>query len=42
MEDTGFHVLGNNVDKSIYVRFIASRMVNTGDINPVQPEYGDR
>ena len=36
MEDTGFHVLCNTVDESIYVRLISSRILKTGDIDPVQ------
>ena len=41
MEDTGFHVLCNAVDKSIWVAFDFEPYGETGDINPVQPEYGD-
>lgn len=41
MEDTGFHVICNAVDKSIWVAFDFEPYGETGDINPVQPEYGD-
>lgn len=41
MEDTGFYVICNAVDKSIWVAFDFEPYGETGDINPVQPEYGD-
>ena len=41
MEDTGFHVLCNAVDKSIWAAFDFEPYGETGDINPVQPENGD-
>lgn len=41
MEDTGFYVICNAVDKSIWVAFNFEPYGETGDINPVQPEYGD-
>ena len=41
MEDTGFYVICNAVDKSIWVAFDFEPYGETGDINPVHPEYGD-
>lgn len=41
MEDTGFYVICNAVDKSIWVAFDFEPYGETGDINPVQPEFGD-
>lgn len=41
MEDTGFYVICNAVDKSIWLAFDFELYGETGDINPVQPEYGD-
>lgn len=41
MEDTGFYVICNAVDKSIWVAFDFEPYGESGDINPVQPEYGD-
>lgn len=40
MEDTGFYVICNAVDKSIWVAFDFEPYGETGDINPVHPEYG--
>ena len=41
VEDTGFYVICNAVDKSIWVAFDFEPYSDTGDVNPVQPEYGD-
>ena len=41
MEDTGFYVICNAVDKSIWLAFDFEPYGETGEINPVQPEYGD-
>lgn len=41
MEDIGFYVICNAVDKSIWVAFYFEPYGETGDINPVHPEYGD-
>ncbi|MCJ1344923.1 hypothetical protein MMC31_003128 [Peltigera leucophlebia] len=40
MEDTGFYIICNAVDKSIWVAFDFEPYGETGDINPVKPEYG--
>ena len=41
MEDSDFYVIYNAVDKSIWVAFDFEPYDETGEINPVQPEYGD-
>lgn len=41
MEDTGFYVICNAVDKSIWIAFDFEPYGETGDINLIQPEYGD-
>ena len=41
MEDTGFYVICNAVDKSIWIAFDFEPYGETGDLKPVQPEYGD-
>ena len=41
IEDTGFYVICNAVDKSIWVAFDFEPYGETGDINPVRPDYGD-
>lgn len=41
MEDTGFYVLCNAVDKSIWIAFDFEPYGETGEIKPVQPEYGN-
>lgn len=38
MEDTGFYVICNAVDKSIWIAFDFEPYGETGDINPVHPE----
>jgi hypothetical protein len=40
MEDTGFYVICNAVDKSVWVAFDFESMAETGEIDPVWPEYG--
>ncbi len=40
MEDTGFYVICNAVDKSIWVAFDFEPIAETGEIAPVWPEYG--
>ncbi|KAL9043873.1 MAG: hypothetical protein Q9214_002953 [Letrouitia sp. 1 TL-2023] len=41
MEDTGFYVICNAVDKSIWVAFDFEPYGKTGEIDPVRPEHGD-
>ena len=41
MKDTGFYVICNAVDKSIWIAFDFEPYGETGDLNPVKPEYGD-
>ena len=41
MEDTGFFVICNAVDKSIWVAFDFEPYGETSEINPVRPENGD-
>lgn len=40
-QDTGFFVVCNAFDKSIWVAFDFEPYGKTGDIEPVRPEYGD-
>ncbi|KAI9889058.1 MAG: hypothetical protein M1814_005847 [Vezdaea aestivalis] len=40
-EDTGFYVICNAVDKSIWVAFDFEPDAETGDIQPVRPEHGE-
>lgn len=42
MEDTGFYVICNAVDKSIWVAFDFEPFGETGKINSVRPEFGNR
>ena len=41
IEDTGFYVICNAIDKSIWVTFDFEPYGETGEITPVQPECGD-
>ena len=40
-EDTGFFLICNAVDKSIWAAFDFEPYGETGDITPVEPQYGD-